>query len=130
MKRKVFAVIALFMCVFLFAGCTDKGIQGAWELYEEVESDGDKVSKKELEDMGVNEKYIVEGEDIHYSCSIPGMKKDIEFDMKLVDKGDNKYDFMFSEKMTFASVEVHGEYMTYYSGEGSDQTKMIFKRVK
>ena len=41
MKKKVFAVIALFMCVFLCAGCADKGIQGSWELYGEVESDGD-----------------------------------------------------------------------------------------
>ena len=56
MKKKVFAVIALFMCVFVFAGCSDKGIQGKWELYEEIESDGNKISKKELEDMHINER--------------------------------------------------------------------------
>lgn len=41
MKRKVLAAIGLFLCIFVFAGCTDKGIQGSWELYGEVESDGD-----------------------------------------------------------------------------------------
>ena len=58
------------------------------------------------------------------------MKKDIEFDMDLVDKGDNRYEFILMKKITFASVEVRGNYMTYYVGSGEDQTKMVFKRVK
>ena len=130
MKKKVFAVIALFMCVFLFAGCADKGIQGKWELYEEIESDGDKISKKELDDMRINEIYEIEGDAVHYTCSIPGASKDIKFDMKLTDKGDNRYEFILMDKITFASVEVQGNTMTYYSGTDGDMTKMIFKRSK
>ena len=130
MKKKVFAVIALFMCVFLFAGCADKGIQGKWELYEEIESDGNMISKKELDDMRINEIYEIEGDAVHYTCSIPGASKDIKFDMKLTDKGDNRYEFILMDKITFASVEVQGNTMTYYSGTDGDMTKMIFKRSK
>ena len=130
MKKKVFAVIALLICVFLFAGCADKGIQGKWELYEEIESDGNKISKKELEDMRINEIYEIEGDAVHYTCSIPGASKDIKFDMKLTDKGDNRYEFILMDKITFASVEVQGNTMTYYSGTDCDMTKMIFKRSK
>ena len=130
MKKKVFAVIALLICVFLFAGCADKGIQGKWELYEEIESDGNKISKKELEDMRINEIYEIEGDAVHYTCSIPGASKDIKFDMKLTDKGDNRYEFILMDKITFASVEVQGNTMTYYSGTDGDMTKMIFKRSK
>lgn len=130
MKKKVFAVIALFMCVFLFAGCADKGIQGKWELYEEIESDGNKISKKELEDMRINEIYEIEGDAVHYTCSIPGASKDIKFDMKLTDKGDNRYEFTITDKITFASVEVSGNYMSYYTGTDGNMTKMVFKRSK
>ena len=130
MKKKVFAVIALLICVFLFAGCADKGIQGKWELYEEIESDGNKISKKELDDMRINEIYEIEGDAVHYTCSIPGASKDIKFDMKLTDKGDNRYEFILMDKITFASVEVQGNTMTYYSGTDGDMTKMIFKRSK
>ena len=130
MKRKVLAVIGLFLCIFVFAGCADKGIQGSWELYGEVESDGDKVSKKELDDMGINEKYVIEGDVVHYTCSLPAASKDIEFDMKLIDKGGNRYEFVLLDKITFASVEVQGNTMTYYSGTDGDMTKMIFKRSK
>ncbi|MBQ5519633.1 MAG: hypothetical protein IIT90_06030 [Clostridiales bacterium] len=130
MKKKVFAVIALFLCVSVFAGCADKGIQGKWELYEEIESDGNKISKKELDDMRINEIYEIEGDAVHYTCSIPGASKDIKFDMKLTDKGDNRYEFILMDKITFASVEVQGNTMTYYSGTDGDMTKMVFKRSK
>ena len=130
MKKKVFAVIALFMCVFLFAGCADKGIQGKWELYEEIESDGNKISKKELDDMRINEIYEIEGDAVHYTCSIPGASKDIKFDMKLTDKGDNRYEFKITDKITFASVEVSGNKLVYYVGEAPDMTKMVFRRSK
>jgi len=130
MRRKVLAVIGLFMCVFIFAGCGEKGIQGKWELYEEIESDGNKLDKKELEEKGINERYEIVEDKVHYTCSMDLMKKDIEFDMDLVDKGDNRYEFILMKKITFASVEVRGNYMTYYVGSGEEQTKMVFKRVK
>ncbi len=130
MKKKVFAVIALFMCVFLFAGCADKGIQGKWELYEEIESDGTKISKKELDENGVNEIYEIEGDTVHYKCTIPGAKKDIEIDMTLIDKGDNRYEFKIGEKVTFASAEVSGNKLIYYVGEAPDTMKMVFRRSK
>ena len=112
MKKKVFAVIALFMCVFLFAGCTDKGIQGTWELYEEYESDGTKISRKELDENGVNEKYVIEGDTVHYSCALPGAKKDIEIDMTLIDKGDNRYEFKLESSgdsccIQFKNLSIH-----------------------
>lgn len=130
MKKKFFAVIALFMCVFLFAGCADKGIQGTWELYEEIESDGNKIDRKELDENGVNEIYVIEGDMVHYSCTLPGAKKDIEIDMTLIDKGDNRYEFKIGEKVTFASAEVSGNKLIYYVGEAPDMTKMVFKRSK
>ena len=109
MKKKVFAVIALFMCVFLFAGCADKGIQGKWELYEEIESDGNKIDRKELDENGVNEIYVIEGDVVHYSC---------------------RYEFKIGEKVTFASAEVSGNKLIYYVGEAPDMTKMVFRRSK
>lgn len=130
MKKKVFAAIALVLCLFLFAGCGEKGIQGTWELYEEFESDGTKITRKELDENGVNEIYVIEGDTVHYSCTLPGAKKDIEIDMTLIDKGDNRYEFKIGEKVTFASVEVSGNKLIYYVGEAPDMTKMVFKRSK
>ena len=130
MKKKVFAVIALFLCVSVFAGCSDNGIQGKWELYEEIESDGNKIDRKELDENGVNEIYVIEGDTVHYSCTLPGAKKDIEIDMMLIDKGDNRYEFKIGEKLTFASAEVSGNKLIYYVGEAPDMTKMVFKRSK
>lgn len=130
MKKKVFAVIALFLCVSVFAGCADKGIQGTWELYEEIESDGNKIDRKELDENGVNEIYVIEGDTVHYSCTLPGAKKDIEIDMTLIDKGDNRYEFKIGEKVTFASAEVSGNKLIYYVGEAPHMTKMVFKRSK
>ena len=116
--------------MFVFAGCAEKGIQGTWELYEEVESDGNKLSRKELEEKGISERYEISEDTVHYVCSTTMLKKDIEFDMDLVDKGDNRYEFILMKKVTFASVEVRGNYMTYYVGSGEDQTKMVFKRAR
>ncbi len=130
MKRKVLAAIALVLCLFLFAGCGEKGIQGTWVLYEEFESDGTKITRKELDENGVNEIYVIEGDTVHYSCTLPGAKKDIEIDMTLIDKGDNRYEFKIGEKVTFASAEVSGNKLIYYVGEAPDMTKMVFKRSK
>lgn len=130
MEKKVFAVIALFLCVSVFAGCSEKGIQGTWELYEEIESDGNKIDRKELDENGVNEIYVIEGDTVHYSCTLPGAKKDIEIDMTLIDKGDNRYEFKIGEKVTFASAEVSGNKLIYYVGEAPEMTKMVFKRSK
>ena len=130
MKRKVLAAIALVLCLFLFAGCGEKGIQGTWVLYEEFESDGTKITRKELDENGVNEIYVIEGDVVHYSCSLPGAKKDIEIDMTLIDKGNNRYEFKIGEKVTFASAEVSGNKLIYYVGEAPDMTKMVFRRSK
>lgn len=130
MKRKVLAAIALVLCLFLFAGCGEKGIQGTWVLYEEFESDGTKITRKELDENGVNEIYVIEGDTVHYSCTLPGAKKDIEIDMTLIDKGDNRYEFKIGEKVTFASAEVSGNKLVYYVGEAPDMTKMVFRRSK
>ena len=130
MKRKVLAAIALVLCLFLFAGCGEKGIQGTWVLYEEIESDGTKITRKELDENGVNEIYVIEGDTVHYSCTLPGAKKDIEIDMTLIDKGDNRYEFKIGEKVTFASAEVSGNKLIYYVGEAPDMTKMVFRRSK
>ena len=130
MKKKVFAAIALVLCLFLFAGCGEKGIQGTWVLYEEFESDGTKITRKELDENGVNEIYVIEGDTVHYKCSLPGAKKDIEIDMTLIDKGDNRYEFKIGDRVTFASPEVSGNKLIYYVGEGSDTMKMVFKRSK
>ena len=130
MRRKVFAVIGLFLCIFVFAGCSGKGIQGTWELYEEVESDGNKIKKKDLDAMGINEIYVIEGDTVHYTCALPATDKNVEFDMTLFDTGSNRYEFYLFDDMLFASAEVKGDYMIYYNGIGADQTKMIYKRVK
>ena len=79
---------------------------------------------------GSNEIYVIEGDAVHYTCSIPGASKDIKFDMKLTDKGDNRYEFKLTDKITFASAEVSGNYMTYYTGTDGNMTKMVFKRSK
>ena len=130
MKRKIFAAVALVLCLFLFTGCGEIGIQGTWELYEEYESDGTKISRKELDENGVNEKYVIEGDTVHYSCALPGAKKDIEFAMTLIDKGDNRYEFKIGDRITYASPEVSGNKLIYYVGEGSDRIKMVFRRSK
>ena len=57
---RIAAALLLVICVFSFAACGNKGIEGTWVLIEEYEADGKKISSEELEDMGISETYVIE----------------------------------------------------------------------
>lgn len=132
MKTRSIKFIAVFVLMiaglFVFAGCGNKGIEGTWVLVEEYESDGTKVSSSELKDIGVSEKYVVNGTIAEYTCEAPLMKKPVTMTFTVEQTGKNTYDFKISDDFVFVSPEVHGNKMTYTVGEGDDSMKMVFKR--
>ena len=132
MKTRSIKFIAVFASVlaglFVFAGCGNKGIEGTWVLVEEYESDGTKISTSELKDIGVSEKYVVNGESAEYTCEIQELEKPITMTFIVEQTGDNTYNFKISDDYVFVSPEVHGNKMSYTVGEGDDSLKMVFKR--
>ena len=132
MKTRSIKFIAVFVLVlaglFVFAGCGNKGIEGTWVLVEEYESDGTKISTSELKDIGVSEKYVVNGESAEYTCEIQELEKPITMTFIVEQTGDNTYNFKISDDYVFVSPEVHGNKMSYTVGEGDDSLKMVFKR--
>ena len=123
------AVIALvFAGVFVFAGCGNKGIEGTWVLVEEYESDGTKISSSELKDIGVSEKYVVNGTEAEYTCELPLAEKPVTMTFIVEQTGENTYDFKIADGFVFVSPVVNGNKMTYTVGEGDDSMKMVFKR--
>ena len=126
---KFIAVFALvFAGLFVLSGCGNKGIEGTWVLVEEYESDGTKVSSSELEDIGVSEKFVVNGTTAEYTCEAPLMQKPVTITFTVEQTGENTYDFKISDDYVFVSPEVHGNKMSYTVGEGDASMKMVFER--
>ena len=126
--KRIAAVLLCLIMVFGMAGCGNKGIEGTWVLVEEYEASGKKISSKELEDMGISEKYEITGTKVVYTCEIPNAKKPVVINFDLEELGNNKYNFRLKGKLVFASPEVKGNTMTYMVGKGKNETKMVFKR--
>lgn len=126
---RIAAALLFVICVFSFAACGNKGIEGTWVLIEEYEADGKKISSEELEDMGISETYVIENGEVKYTVTTKLAKKPITLKFVLEDLGHNKYNFKLGKgKITFATAEVKGNTMSYYVGEGDKKTKMVFKR--
>lgn len=126
---RITAALLLFVCIFSLAGCGNKGIEGTWVLVEEYEADGKKISGKELEDLGVSEKYEIENGEVKYTLTMKEAKKPVTIKFTLEELGNNKYNFKLGKgKITFATAEVKGNTMSYYVGEGENRMKMVFKR--
>ena len=130
MLRKIITVITLLaMSVFAFAGCGSKGIEGTWVLAEEYESDGTRIPDEELKEAGITETYEINDGTVTYTLEMASAKKPVVIDLELEELGDGKYNFNIkNSRVTFASVEVKGDTMTYYAGEGESATKMVFTR--
>ena len=96
-------------------------------LVKEVDADGTVLNQSELEDLGVAESYHIEEDVVSYTCNLMG--KDISFDLELVDKGDNTYDFVLKD-LVFASVTLKGDTFTYTVEGGEESDTMYFERVK
>ena len=126
---RITSVLFIVLCVFSFAGCGKKGIEGTWVLVEEYEADGKKISSEELKELGVSETYEIENGEIKYILEMKEAKKPITIKMVLEDLGGNRYNFKLAKgTVIFATVEVKGNTMTYYVGEGDKKQKMVFKR--
>lgn len=126
---RVTAALLMVICVFSLAGCGNKGIEGTWVLVEEYQADGKKISGKELEDLGVSEKYEIENGEVKYTLTMKEAKKPVTIKFTLEELGNNKYNFKLGKgKITFATAEVKGNTMSYYVGEGKNRMKMVFKR--
>ena len=132
MKRKFPIVIAVFfiLCLTLFTACTGSGhgIEGSWILSEEIESNGNKLTQKDLESMGISEEYVITGNEVNYTCVIPAMQKPINMTFELKEVGKNEYEFNIPGGFNFATVTLKGNKMTYNVGEAGDSTTMVFKR--
>ena len=132
MKTKSIKFIVVFALVFAglfaFAGCGNRGIEGTWVLVEEYAGDGTKLTASDLEDLGISEKYVVNGTTADYTCELALSEKPITMSFTVEQTGDNTYDIKISDDFVFASAEVHGNKMSYTVGEGDDSMKMVFKR--
>ena len=129
MSVRIAAVLLVALCVCSFTGCANKGIEGTWVLVEEYEADGKKISSEELKELGVSETYEIENGEIKYILEMKEAKKPITIKMVLEDLGGNRYNFKLAKgTVIFATVEVKGNTMTYFVGEGEKQQKMVFKR--
>ena len=132
MKRKypIVAAVLIFLCVTLLAGCTGggHGIEGSWFLTEEIESNGNKLTQKDLEGMGISEEYVITGSEVKYTCNIPGTQKPITMTLELNEVGKNQYEFNLPGGLNFATATVKGNKMSYDVGEGANCTTMIFAR--
>ena len=119
---------ALIACSGLLTGCGAATIEGTWVLTEEIEANGNKLSKEQLEAMGISERYVIAGEDVKYTCNSPGAEKPIEIEFKLNDLGNNKYEFKVSDSFTFNTVEIKGSKMIYKVGSDNESNTMIFEK--
>ena len=132
MKTRFIKFIAVFALVFagmfMFAGCGNKGIEGTWVLVEEQWGDGTKLTSSDLKDLGVSEKYVVNGTEVEYTCESDLLNKPITMSFTVEQTDKNTYDIKISDDFVFVTAEVQGNKMTYTVGEGDDAMKMIFKR--
>ena len=130
MVRKIIAVITILaISMFAFAGCGKKGIEGTWVLAEEYEADGSRVPDEELKEAGITERYEIKDSTVTYTLEMASLGSPLVMDLVLEDLGGNKYNFkLANSNVTFVSVVVQGNTMTYYAGEGENAMKMVFKR--
>jgi len=131
-KLKVIVILPFLLAgMMFFAGCgnaRDKGIEGTWVLVEEFDKNGTKTSSDDLKKMGISEKYEIKQKTVKYTCELPGASKPVEITFELVDLGNDIYEFKMSERITFATVKLDGDTMTYDVGEGDSYSKMVFER--
>ena len=127
--RKIKTAISFIMIavMLVLTGCGKSTIQGDWVLVKEVDADGTVLNQSELKDLGVAESYHIEDDIVSYTCNLMG--KDISFDLELVDKGDNTYDFVLKD-FVFATVTLKGDTFTYTVEGGEESDTMYFERVK
>ena len=131
MKKKLSIFIAsLLIGICMLTGCAGQGIEGTWELYEEIEPSGNKLSQEDLKEIGVAETYVIEGDKVYYTCETELMSKPIEIEFELEDLGSNQYNFILNGGFVFANPTVKGNTMTHDVGVEGDISTMIFKRVK
>ena len=131
MKKKLTVFMAaLLIGLSVLTGCAGNGIEGTWELYEEIEPSGNKLSQEDLKEIGVAETYVIEGDKVYYTCETELMSKPIEIEFELEDLGSNQYNFILNGGFVFANPTVKGNTMTYDVGVEGDISTMIFKRVK
>ncbi|MCR4930282.1 MAG: hypothetical protein K5988_09835 [Lachnospiraceae bacterium] len=81
MKKKLtvfMAALLIGLCVL--TGCAGNGIEGTWELYEEIEPTGNKLSRDDLKELGIAETYVIEGDKVNYTCEVELASKPIEIE--------------------------------------------------
>ena len=127
--KVITATFLVTLCVLVFAGCGNKGIEGTWVLVEEYEADGTKISGKELEDVGVSETYEIKDGTVTYTLEMSSAKKPIVMEFELEDLGNNTYNIRIpNSSVIFASPVLNGNTFSYYVGEGENAMKMVFRR--
>ena len=127
--KVITATFLVTLCVLVFAGCGNKGLEGTWVLVEEYEADGTKISGKELEDVGVSETYEIKDGTVTYTLEMSSAKKPIVMEFELEDLGNNTYNIRIpNSSVIFASPILDGNTFSYYVGEGENAMKMVFRR--
>lgn len=132
-SRKI-TILLVLMCVIsstlLFASCGKaETINGTWVLVKQVESDG---TVKEGNDIAAKEKYIIADGVANYSCEggDSGMP-DVGFQLTVVEKGNNMYDFVISDTLTFVSAEIKGKNLIYsIASDNGESTTFYFEKQK
>jgi hypothetical protein len=129
MKKVRVLLTAVLIAVLMaaLAGCGKKSLDGDWVIKSETDAGGSVLTREELEQKGIVERYHIEGDVAQYNCTLLG--NDISFDLNVVDKGGGKYDFMVND-FVFQQVSFSGDIFTYVTGEGKDAVVFVFEREK
>lgn len=127
LKRLLYAIIVSVYIMLAFTGCGEQSIEGEWVLVKEVTSDGETLSKKDLEEEGIAETYSIYGDNVHYVLEMPLANKPVEIDFTLEKLGDDRYNFI-KGNLTFATVTVKGDKMTYTVEGVENSSTMTLKR--
>lgn len=116
MKRIIsLTIICLLTSLFIACG-KNETIEGKWTVVKETFEDGTEICG---DDIKVSETYDISEGIAKYTCCLSesGADKDVTLTLVVSDKGNNIYNFMFSENFTFVTAEIQGKYLVYTVGD-------------
>lgn len=126
-------ILACLLIVTMFAsimctGCARKNLDGRWVLVKKIKEQGQVITASDLNDAGIVEEFIIEGDSIKYS-SKQFNRVIIDANLILKDIGDSRYTFNVTENNIYALVTVDGNEISYYSHGYDGATKMVYKKA-
>lgn len=128
LTKTLCVVMCVIMSITMLTACKTETIDGKWDLTKQVMADG---TVKKGDDLAAAETYVIKQGIASYTCE--GKSDDfsnVGFQLTVVDKGNNTYDFMASETYCLCTAEIKGKYLVYTVGEGDEAITFYFAKEK